>query len=62
MFKNKQSNKILLEIVEKHEGSQLKEKVQHQLNLSAPTKFNHERWVIALGLRSGNIGRWNNFT
>ena len=27
-----------------------------------PPKFNHERWVIALGPKSGNVGGWTGFS
>lgn len=31
--------------------------------LNEPTKFNHERWGVALGTRSGMVGsEWSNFT
>jgi hypothetical protein len=56
MFRNKDANKTLLEIMEKHEGSALREKIQSQLMMGELTKFNHERWGVALGSRSGIVG------
>lgn len=63
MFRNRDANKILLEIVEKHEESALREKIQSQLMLNEPTKFNHDRWGVALGSRSGTVGTgWTCFS
>jgi hypothetical protein len=41
MFRNRDANKILLEIMEKHEGSPLREKINNQLMQGELTKFNH---------------------
>jgi hypothetical protein len=61
MFRNRDANKILLEIMEKHEGSPLREKINNQLMQGELTKFNHERWGVALGSRSGMVGYYKSF-
>lgn len=49
--------------MEKHEGSALREKIQNQLMMGELTKFNHERWGVALGSRSGIVGtEFSSFT
>jgi hypothetical protein len=55
MFRNKDSNKILLEIVERNEGSALREKIVMSV-INELTKFNHDRWGVTLGSRSGMVG------
>lgn len=62
IFRNKDGNKILLEIMEKLEGSELWDRLYSILVRQEPTRFYHDRWGVCLGSRSGTqVGRNINF-
>jgi hypothetical protein len=56
LFRNKDGNKILLEIMERHETIPVRDKIYNQLLMGEPTKFNHDRWGVIMGIRSGVVG------
>jgi hypothetical protein len=56
IFRNKDGNKILLEIMEKLEGTELWDRLYSILIRLEPTRFYHDRWGVCLGSRSGQVG------
>ena len=56
VFRNKDGNKILLEIMERLEGSAIQQKIAGVLLKVEPTRFYHDRWGVCLGSRSGQVG------
>jgi hypothetical protein len=42
--------------MEKHEGIPVRDKINNQLMMGETTKFNHDRWGMVLGIRSGTVG------
>ena len=56
IFKNKDGNKILLEIMEKLEGTELWDRLNGILIREVPTRFYHDRWGVCLGPRSSQPG------
>ena len=63
MYRNRDGSKILLEIMEKYENTLLREKIYHILIIGEPARFHQERWGIALGSRSGQVGtQFSNFS
>jgi len=45
MYKNREGNRILLEIIENRELFGLKEKIEDAILNLEPSKFNAKRWV-----------------
>lgn len=63
MYKNKDGNKILLEVMEKYESYEIWNRLYNVLITTEPTRFYHDRWGACLGYRSGNVGgNWNSFS
>jgi hypothetical protein len=63
MYRNKEGNRVLLALMERHEGSGVREKVYGQLVMAEPSKFQQDRWGVTLGCRSGTVGtEWNSFS
>ena len=56
IFRNKDGNKILLEIMEKLDGTELWDRLYGVLIRLEPTRFYHDRWGVCLGSRSGQVG------
>ena len=56
IFRNKDGNRILLEIMEKLEGTELWDRLYSVLIKLEPTRFYHDRWGVCLGSRSGQVG------
>lgn len=56
IFRNKDGNKILLEIMEKLEGTEFWDRLYSTLIKIEPTRFYHDRWGVCLGSRSGQVG------
>ena len=56
IFRNKDGNKILLEIMEKLEGTEFWDRLYSTLIKVEPTRFYHDRWGVCLGSRSGQVG------
>ena len=52
IFKNKDGNRILLQIMEKLEGSELWDRLYSILIRLEPTRYYHDRWGVCLGSRS----------
>ncbi len=62
IFRNKDGNKVLLEIMEKLEGIELWDRLFGILLQVEPTRYYHDRWGVCLGSRSGQVGtRFNAF-
>ena len=55
IFRNKDGNKILLEIMEKWEKTKLWDKFYYILIGLEPTRVYHDRWGGALGSRSSTL-------
>ncbi len=55
MYRNKEGNKILLDLLEKNENTVLWEKI-HVIAQGQLTKFFQDRWGIQGGIRSGPVG------
>jgi hypothetical protein len=56
LFRSKDGNRILLELMEKQEGSELWGRIYSVLVQVEPTKYYHDRWGLCLGCRSGQVG------
>ena len=56
MFKNREGNKILLDLMDRSENTPLREKIHTVLANGEPSKFYHDRWGIQIGSRSGPVG------
>lgn len=56
LYRSKEGNKTLLILLEKCEGTALREKICAQLTMVEPSKFQHERWGLVLGSRSWTTG------
>lgn len=56
IFRNKDGNKILLEIMERLEGTELWDRLYGVLIQVEPTRYYHDRWGVCLGSRSGQVG------
>lgn len=53
----------MLEIMERHDDLSIRDKIYNQLLLGEPTKFNHDRWGVVMGIRSGVVGtEYGSFT
>lgn len=48
--------------MEKFEGTMIREKIYNQLMMAQPSKFQHDRWGLVLGCRSGTIGTFDSFS
>lgn len=49
--------------MEKYENTAIREKIYSQLVMTEPAKFQHERWGVTLGSRSGTVGtNWSSFS
>lgn len=63
LFGCKEGNKVLLVLVEKWEGSAVQQKICSQLMLVEPSRFERDRWGVALGSRSWTVGaHFDSFT
>lgn len=63
LYRNKDGNKILLTLMEKCEGTPLRERISAQLMMLEPSKFQHDRWALVLGSRSWTTGtQYGSFT
>ena len=62
LYGNREGNKVLLEIMERQEDSLLREKIQSQLMNGSASRYNHDRWGMTLGTRSGTVGEWGSFS
>jgi hypothetical protein len=48
--------------MEKYENTAVREKIYSQLVMAEPAKFQHDRWGVTLGSRSGTVGTiWQSF-
>lgn len=56
LFRSKDGNRILLELMERQEVSELWERIYSILVQVEPTKYYHDRWGVCLGCRSGQAG------
>jgi hypothetical protein len=56
LFRNKDGNKILLEMMERLEGIELWDRFYGIMIRIEPTRFYHDRWGVCLGSRSGQVG------
>jgi hypothetical protein len=55
IFRNKDGNKVLLEIMERLEGIELWDRLYSILIRVEPTRFYHDRWGVCLGSRSSQV-------
>jgi hypothetical protein len=42
--------------MERHENIPVRDKIYNQLLMGEPAKFNHDRWGVIMGIRSGTVG------
>ena len=56
IFRNKDGNKILLEMMERLEGLDVWDRLYGVLIQVEPARFYHDRWGVCLGSRSGQVG------
>jgi len=57
MYRNREGNKILLDLMDKNEISPLREKIYNVIsNSGEASKFYHDRWGMQIGIRSGPVG------
>lgn len=56
MFRNKEGNKILLDLMDRNEGTLLWEKIYHVLVNAEVSSFYYDRWGPIFGCRSGPAG------
>ena len=63
MYRNRDGSKVLLEIMEKYEHTLIREKIYTLLITAEPPRVCQERWQVALGSRSGQVGsHFSSFT
>lgn len=64
MYRNKDGNKILLDLMDRNENTLLREKIYNVLaSIGEASKFYHERWDLQKGIKSGPAGyEFKNFT
>ena len=63
MFRNKEGNRILLDLLNKNDNYVLREKIYSVLVNGESSKFNHDGWAPILGIRSGPVGvEFRNFS
>ena len=63
MYRNKEGNKILLDLMDRNENTALREKIYNLVGSYDTSKFHHDRWGMQLGIRSGPVGgEYKNFS
>lgn len=55
IFRNKDGNRVLLEMMEQLEGSEIWDRLYSVLMKLEVTRFYHDRWGVCLGSRSGQV-------
>lgn len=56
MYRNREGNKILLDLLEKYEHTTLRDRILNSLPIGESSKFYYERWGVQQGVRSGPVG------
>lgn len=62
MYRNREGNKILLDIMDRGGGTGLRDKIWSVVVGGESSRFYHERWGVQMGIRSGPVGGWGSFT
>ena len=56
MYRNREGNKILLDLLDRYEKTSLRDKIINYLPVGECSKFCHERWNRHKGVSSGPVG------